>query len=38
MIANEKILDKILLGDAIELIKNIDNSSVDVVLTDPPYF
>ena len=38
MIANEKILDKILLGDAIELIKNIDNSSIDVVLTDPPYF
>jgi len=27
-----------LRGDAVELMENIDNESVDLILTDPPYF
>ena len=30
-------IDKIILGDALDLIKLIPDNSVDVVLTDPPY-
>lgn len=35
---NQKYLNKIILGDSIELIKNLDENSIDLVLTDPPYF
>lgn len=31
-------LNKIHLGDAYELIKEIPNKSIDLVITDPPYF
>ena len=30
-------LDKIYLGDAYELIKQIPDKSVDCIITDPPY-
>lgn len=30
--------NKIILGDALAIMQNIDNNSIDVVLTDPPYF
>ena len=30
-------MDKIILGDCLNEIKQIDNESVDLVLTDPPY-
>lgn len=33
----EKIEQKILLGDAYELIKEIKDKSIDLILTDPPY-
>jgi site-specific DNA-methyltransferase (adenine-specific) len=31
-------LNKIYVGDALELIDNIESSFIDLVLTDPPYF
>lgn len=33
----EKILNKILIGDAYELIKTLPSQSVDLIVTDPPY-
>ena len=33
----ESMIDKILLGDCYELIKNIPDKSIDLILTDPPY-
>ena len=30
-------IDKIYLGDAFDYLKQIDNESIDLVLTDPPY-
>ena len=33
----EDFINKIILGDALDLIKLIPDNSVDVVLTDPPY-
>ena len=33
----EGFIDKIILGNCLELIKLIPNNSIDVVLTDPPY-
>ncbi|MBA3047441.1 site-specific DNA-methyltransferase [Patescibacteria group bacterium] len=35
---NKQKINKIILGDSLEILKNIENSSIDVVLTDPPYF
>lgn len=35
---NERFLNKIILGDAIKLLNELENDSVDIVLTDPPYF
>jgi len=35
---NSRYLNKIILGDAIEIFPNIEDSSIDLVLTDPPYF
>lgn len=31
-------LNKIYCGDCTEIMRNIDNSSIDLVLTDPPFF
>lgn len=37
-IKNKKLINKIILGDALEKMKEIKNASIDLVLTDPPYF
>lgn len=34
---NEKYLNKIVLGDSMEILKDIEDNSVDAVITDPPY-
>ena len=31
-------VNKIILGDAFEVIKQIEDNTIDLVLTDPPYF
>lgn len=33
----EKLLNKILLGDCMELLKQLPDNSIDAVITDPPY-
>jgi site-specific DNA-methyltransferase (adenine-specific) len=35
---NEKFLNKIICGEALELLGKMDENSIDIVLTDPPYF
>lgn len=35
---NREFINKILCGDALKLLPKIESSSIDVVLTDPPYF
>ncbi len=35
---NEKYINKITLGSSDELLKRLEGSSIDVVITDPPYF
>jgi len=35
---NKGIINKIILGDAQEVLAKIDDKSIDLVLTDPPYF
>jgi len=35
---NSKYINNIILGDAIEILRKIEDNSIDVVLTDPPYF
>jgi len=35
---NEKFINKIILGDAQEILPQIEDNSIDLVLTDPPYF
>ncbi|PXF50279.1 MAG: site-specific DNA-methyltransferase [Candidatus Methanophagaceae archaeon] len=35
---NEKMLNKILCGDAEKILPEIEDCSIDLVLTDPPYF
>lgn len=37
-IIHKTLLGTLYLGDSKELIKNIPNNSVDLILTDPPYF
>lgn len=34
----KKYINKILLGDSLKLLPTIEKNSVDIVLTDPPYF
>ncbi|MHA1418630.1 MAG: hypothetical protein ACTSPO_06625, partial [Candidatus Heimdallarchaeaceae archaeon] len=34
----DAIRNKIILGDALEVLKKIPDESVDLVFTDPPYF
>ena len=31
-------MDKIIAGDSLELLKGMDNNSIDLVITSPPYF
>jgi len=35
---NNKFINNIICADALELLSQIENNSIDVVLTDPPYF
>jgi len=35
---NQKFLNKIIEGDSLKTMAEIENNSVDLVLTDPPYF
>jgi site-specific DNA-methyltransferase (adenine-specific) len=35
---NDDILNKLILGDAKEVLTKIEDNSIDLVLTDPPYF
>lgn len=35
---NEDYINKIICADALELLPKIESNSIDVVLTDPPYF
>jgi len=35
---NSKFINKILCSDSLELLQQIESDSIDVVLTDPPYF
>jgi len=35
---NEKLINKIILGDALKILPQIEANSIDLVLTDPPYF
>ena len=35
---NGEYLNKIINGDALQILSAIDNNSIDLVLTDPPYF
>lgn len=35
---NEKYVNKISLGDSSEILSKLEDNSVDLVLTDPPYF
>jgi len=34
----KNLANKIILGDAFEVIKQIDDNTIDLILTDPPYF
>ena len=38
MLKNKKFLNKITLGDALKILLELEDNSVDIVLTDPPYF
>ena len=35
---NSKFVNKIICADTLELFSQIESNSIDVVLTDPPYF
>ncbi len=35
---NNKFINKIILGDSIEIVDELEENSIDVILTDPPYF
>ena len=35
---NNKFVNKIICSDSLELLQQIESNSIDVVLTDPPYF
>ncbi len=35
---NENFINKIILGDALKVLPQIEDNSIDLVLTDPPYF
>jgi site-specific DNA-methyltransferase (adenine-specific) len=35
---NEEFINKLVVGDVLEILPQIEDSSIDLVLTDPPYF
>ena len=35
---NSKFVNKIICADTLEMFSQLENDSIDVVLTDPPYF
>ena len=35
---NKRLINKIITGDVLEVLTKIEDNSVDIVLTDPPYF
>ena len=35
---NDKMINRIVLGDALKILLQIEESTIDLVLTDPPYF
>ena len=35
---NDKFINKIICADTLKLLPQIEKNSIDVVLTDPPYF
>lgn len=35
---NDNFINQIILGDSLEILSKIEDNSIDVVLTDPPYF
>jgi site-specific DNA-methyltransferase (adenine-specific) len=35
---NERFINKLIVGDALEILPLIEDNSIDLVLTDPPYF
>lgn len=35
---NNKFFNQIILGDSLEILSNLEDNSIDIVLTDPPYF
>ncbi|MBU4579668.1 site-specific DNA-methyltransferase, partial [Patescibacteria group bacterium] len=35
---NNNFLNQIILGDSLEILSKIEDNSIDIVLTDPPYF
>jgi len=37
-LSNEKLINKVICGDALEILDEIAQDSIDLVLTDPPYF
>lgn len=34
----QQLINQVILGDSLELLKKISDNSIDLVLTDPPYF
>lgn len=36
--ATKDLINKIICGDSLNILTQIDANSIDVVLTDPPYF
>ena len=35
---SNKFINKIICGDALKTLSMLENKSIDLVLTDPPYF
>ena len=35
---NKNYINKIVCGDSLELLKKLDNNSIDLIITSPPYF
>ncbi len=38
LMKNNNLINKIILGDSLEILSKIEDNSIDIVLTDPPYF
>jgi len=37
-VKNKELINKIITGDALEVLSKIEDNSIDLILTDPPYF